>query len=583
MKYTTIKCSLNRFCKNDYLKSKINDVILNVNKIIFEGYLLANLHVIRLLQEEKQIPRLNQKFFQNVLQLVSRLYRRKEKECLDQELVQTFEVCYQHLRPNSFQPGYRDYISAVLNNGVALEMETATKNHLVLNFYKRCSKYVQNIHPDLTKKDVYEVMKGIYEKNYSGNNQVVSQFRSLLGNQVPTEVGIALDATKVLQVYREILTYNKEKELRLFTLLPVKHSFTMSNILIDKTAIRDLILDDKGVNIGDEHRELYTAVRKLINEDPKSMIRLFFNIDRFETSKKKFIHFLTDGISVSVLLGEECITIPKRQSTKRKREYCDEPVVSSTNYDVTVGLDPGLRYVFVTKSNENIDDKKKSVKMSSRQYYHDTKFNWNKGKQQRSYKRHQEWLDYSSNMPSPKTSKLEELQSYAKYALDGLDMALQLHVTIPFRKWRFKTFIYKQKTFEKILKSITTKRARTENKQVIVGFGNWSNPRDSIIRGHRRGPVKEIKDKLQKWCEVVDVDEFRTSKLCCHCHCEMAKVKYNGKEVNSVLRCSNNECGITIDRDINGARNIYMLLTKMIQKAKRPEAFCRSKKICYLV
>jgi len=29
---------------------------------------------------------------------------------------------------------------------------------------------------------------------------------------------------------------------------------------------------------------------------------------------------------------------------------------------------------------------------------------------------------------------------------------------------------------------------------------------------------------------VVDVDEFRTSKLCCHCHCEMAKVKFNGKE-----------------------------------------------------
>ncbi len=59
---------------------------------------------------------------------------------------------------------------------------------------------------------------------------------------------------------------------------------------------------------------------------------------------------------------------------------------------------------------------------------------------------------------------------------------------------------------------------------------------------------------------MVDVDEFHTSKLCCHCHCEMAKVKYNGKEINSVLRC------ITIDHEINGLRNIYMLLEKMIQK-----------------
>ncbi len=79
MKYSTIKCLLNCFCKNDYLKSKINDVVLNVNKIIFEGYLLANLHVISLLQEEKQLPCLNQKFFQNMLQLVSRLYWWKEK------------------------------------------------------------------------------------------------------------------------------------------------------------------------------------------------------------------------------------------------------------------------------------------------------------------------------------------------------------------------------------------------------------------------------------------------------------------------------------------------------------------------
>ena len=34
------------------------------------------------------------------------------------------------------------------------------------------------------------------------------------------------------------------------------------------------------------------------------------------------------------------------------------------------------------------------------------------------------------------------------------------------------------------------------------------------------------------------------------------------------LHCSNNECGITIDHDINGARNIFMLLEKMIQKER---------------
>jgi hypothetical protein len=55
------------------------------------------------------------------------------------------------------------------------------------------------------------------------------------------------------------------------------------------------------------------------------------------------------------------------------------------------------------------------------------------------------------------------------------------------------------------------------------------------MQGRQRGPIHKVKNKLQKGCEVVDVDEFHTSKLCCHCHCKMAKVKYNGKEINSSI------------------------------------------------
>jgi hypothetical protein len=67
LKYTSIKCSLNKFCWNDYLKSKIIKLVLDVNKIIFEGYVLANLHIIQLLDKDKEVPPLNQKFIQNGL------------------------------------------------------------------------------------------------------------------------------------------------------------------------------------------------------------------------------------------------------------------------------------------------------------------------------------------------------------------------------------------------------------------------------------------------------------------------------------------------------------------------------------
>ncbi len=165
-----------------------------------------------------------------------------------------------------------------------------------------------------------------------------------------------------------------------------------------------------------------------------------------------------------------------------------------SNYDVAVGVDPGLRYLFVAKNDGNIECKKGSVRMNSQQYYNDCKFNWKACKQQRCYKKNQQWMDYSSNMPTSKTNDMNELQNYLRHALNGLDMALQLHVINPFQKWSFKSYLFKQKTFRKILRKITTKRTATDPKTVIVGFGNWGAARDSIIRGH---PQETFGPKLQ--------------------------------------------------------------------------------------
>jgi hypothetical protein len=111
-----------------------------------------------------------------------------------------------------YKPGYRDYINTILGNGCAVDMATATKNHLSLNFYKWCSKYIQKLHPELSKGEVYEVMKGIYEEKYSGDDPIVKEFRELLGDQAPTEKAIEKNPTNVLKVYRQILQYYKAYE-----------------------------------------------------------------------------------------------------------------------------------------------------------------------------------------------------------------------------------------------------------------------------------------------------------------------------------------------------------------------------------
>jgi hypothetical protein len=126
---------------------------------------------------------------------------------------------------------------------------------------------------------------------------------------------------------------------------------------LDKSGLEDLIVQDEPLQgkKGD--------VRKFVKENPLLIYKQFFNIQWYE-SDKIFTFFKTDGVSVSVVLEYQDRTI-EHLPTKRKKN--DEPAVPSTDYDLMVGIDPGLRYVFMGKSNENIDKKKSSIRMSSKQ------------------------------------------------------------------------------------------------------------------------------------------------------------------------------------------------------------------------
>jgi hypothetical protein len=102
-------------------------------------------------------------------------------------------------------------MNGIIGNGCTVDMETATKNHLTLNFYK-WFKYIQKLYPKLSKGEVYDIMKGICEEKNSGSNMIVLDFQRLLGDQAPTNWLIEKNPTYVLKVYKGILLYYKEFE-----------------------------------------------------------------------------------------------------------------------------------------------------------------------------------------------------------------------------------------------------------------------------------------------------------------------------------------------------------------------------------
>jgi hypothetical protein len=169
--------------------------------------------------------------------------------------------------------------------------------------YKKCLKYIEAQHPNMSKDKLYEVLNSIYEEKYIGSNKIVLHYRTLIRSPDSSQAKVLKVYYKLLQFWKaldqgrtprlvpeqndkfnEKIKYRQgtppeNKGMQLFTLLPVKSSFTMSNILIDRKAIMDLILGDKGRNIGEAHAGLYKTVRKLVAEDYMSVLKPFLTLN----------------------------------------------------------------------------------------------------------------------------------------------------------------------------------------------------------------------------------------------------------------------------------------------------------------
>ena len=589
--FKAVKMTLNSICSNELLKRRINEFVLNANKIMFESYCLANLHVIKLINQDKKIPILNQGFFQHCSQMVSFQYKRKSNLPNDLELRDTFKL-YSSYRPHGFQPGFRDNFGAIINH-ISKDMYISTTNHLVLNFYNRLRKYIRTKY-ELTGEQAYDLIKQIYsEDGYTGSNIIIQKWRDKLNNLPPNAFNVKKNPSFILYAYNEILNYfnyhnsdEKNKKIRGFSLLPNKNSFTMSNITIDKTVLKDIIVSFEENEIIDYEKlsYIYNQKKNVRDQDTIDDSKLHWkqlfqikNISSFAGIIK------TDGNSVSILYKKERKVKQKKKknlkgiSSTENKDY-DVSNIKLHDFEYISAYDPGFRNICVGTSSY---EKKENdiLECSSRNYYHDCKVNISNQKKKIMYNRNSFVSTFFKEMPSKKTNNLNCYSKYITYALTGLTKCLKFHLDKPFRKLKFTTYIYKQKTINELCKIITGKKSINDTKKVLIGFGNWSSQKDSIIRGHRRGPVVGLKNELKRWCTLKLVDEYCTSKMCCRCDSETEKVSYGKIKVNSVLRCKNNECGIVIDRDVNGCKNIFKIFKCALEGKPRPEAYCRPKKI----
>ena len=547
--FICVKMSWNSLCKNNYLKEGIQKIVYNINKISFLSYKLLNFHFTRLIEEKKELPELTQNLFYNACSYVSTMQNRKSEFDKEDEIYKSFLQFSYLIKDLPF----RDKMGALINN-LNKQQITMTKNHLKLNFYKRFSKYLELRTGETRKSIIYKWCKDIYDINYNGNNYFILYMKKWL-KYIPTETNIIKYSSHFIKIYHKILLefekHKNRKGIKAFSLLPNKHSFTMDNIQICSTALNDIISYlTKQQNFKD------------FDEKKREYWMSLFNIEKYETENKKFhYNIFTDGKCGVITLEK-----PKVKEIKIKD-------IKNIDYKQYVGIDPGVRALF-TSCNE----KDEILQCSTKKYRHESKMIYACKKRETWYK-NWEYYDLWKNIPSFKVSNTKNMLNYFTFVLPNIDLFFEFHSNKNFRGLNFTSYCRGKATLEKICRNVT------KNKNTLVGFGDYSQ-NHGFVKKHPTTPILKLKKELKRFCDVVDIDEWGTSKTCHKCferislyrNKKLCKGKARMSEYHSVIRCSSNECKLCcMDRDVNASKNILLLLQCEKQGKRRPKCFREQK------
>ena len=569
--FTCIKSSWKSFCKNNLLADTIvEDILPKINTISFLSYKLLNYHFTRLLEENKPLPEIKQNLFYQSCCIVSRLKYTKDNTDTTTELYESFSQMKEYI--TDALPG-RDYLClGYITNLNKLQL-TMTNNHLKLNFYNRFRKYLKLRTGETDNAVVYHWLKDIYEVKYEGKNTFILYMREWL-KYTPTEANIVKHSNHFVKIYYSILKefekYPETKGVRTFTLLPHKHGFTQSHITICNAGLENTLkYISNELKCANNNIDSGLDVKKF-EENSNEYWKELFNITKYETKNKKFGYtILTDGKSVVLQMRKP--SQPEKTST----------LYTKQQYDNFLGIDPGIRALITS-----YDTNDKIIQVSTREYRHKSKMISACKKREGWYKKWEHYEEWKL-IPTIKTSKTSVMREYFKYVFPRLQTFTEFHIEKGFRNLNFTSYCRSKATLAKICERISGLTKKTKHVKTLVGFGDYSQ-QHGLVKSHPTTPILRLKKELGRYCKVVDIDEYKTSKTCSSCNKEI--VLYRNRiqrkkmgvlepiakmtNIHSVIRCKHNECKLCcMDRDINASKNILGLLLNQYRGEERPVCF----------
>ena len=579
----TITWTWRNLCKVPDLTYTLEGVLHDVNRVIFEAYELANLHILRLLRAQKPICVIDQTFFYRCCTLVC--YDGKERARIannpDPELDKTAKWFDDWRKPLSCTPVQNSDMRPFWQS-ISQDMLTATVNLVHSNFFRRLYKYVKKT---VDCKAPYASRLFAYicgdKRDVDTSDPFVIKMRNLLPS-------VQLLRGNIHMFMPLMWRFQKNADGNRHSLLPHKGGFTTSFVTVHTGALRALLVKAGAKNLPPEPKFL---------EQADMWWRKFFKIDKLETRNRKFGNQLsTDGKTVSVNMRKPKrdhhvlttdITISEYGGIHFRIDVFVPSVPLITEHMIVRSVDPGHRQVYTSTGVELRASHEAQALTTSRcsagEFYHKTGY-------KKSTRKIQKWTIYGgmakmvADLPKKHYDNVASGRERVVAVWKNIDKLEGFYGTWRFRNQRLRRQIGARTQLRAMCLELT-KDGRERGTDVVIGYGDWS--KGDGIKGQPCGPYVKLKNELRKYATIVDVDEYRTSKTCSQCHNHTLKNmrslrldKKTWKEsvvkVHGVLHCSNSDCkGKTWDRDVNASRNILLLTMLQLRKWRRPECMNR--------
>lgn len=401
---------------------------------------------------------------------------------------------------------------------------------------------------------------------------------------------------------------NKNEWLRgikAFSLLPQKQ-FRAPFIHISNTVLRALLTALRGKKR--KREEEYDVVQAYVSylleceDDNDQLWRECFRVETVAKGRKRFAGSIkTDGISVSVTVEVPIVGDPlpskgrarKSEIAKRekaaageaRREVLEKWTGKKSIPERIVAIDPGVKSPFTgvvhnAAAMNTLPDENsvhfETFSWSARKYYDECGFTRRISEMKKWTAAAPDVQNFNSTISSGKTASLAAYSQRVAQVLEGLPMLMNFYVHKKrVRRSRWYGYMRRQKASENMIEEVTATRDHQEQKRVLVAYGNAAMHN---MRGTRPVVQKAFRRKLARRCMLVDVDEFRTSKLCCCCSLAMKGKLMEGVKRRSygVRHCENSACHRTYwNRDVNAAINILRKCLRFLNGEEEPGEFLR--------